>query len=238
MKIKMCTLTGVDETTNLNRLVNLSESFEFAEWGILYSPARQGTPGRYMSVASIERTLESLPRHIKIALHICGRGVPDLVQAEPIVSRLVDLIAQREGRIQLNFNAKRTPAEIRDIARCVAQLSPTRVITQYNTNNAYVWSQINQSNHQVLFDASGGNGIQCENWPTPLPLECGYAGGLGPGTIKTNLDAIAKVAQDREIWIDMEGKIRVDHDGVDVFCLDRCEQVLRETQQWTSDNKT
>lgn len=234
MKIKFCTLTGVDRETDLDRVSDLSAKYPFSEWGVLYSPSRQGEPGRYMSTLLISSALHTLPSHVKVALHICGQGIADLIAGEKVVSDLVELVANRGGRIQLNFNARRTPVQMSDLRRTIAKLSPLKVITQHNVSNTYVWSQIPLSNHQVLFDSSGGNGVKCAAWPNPLPLDCGYAGGLGPGTMARDLDDISRVAQDRETWVDMEGRLRMNQDCVDVFSLDLCEQVLSETSEWMS----
>lgn len=185
-----------------------------------------------MTASSIESTVKSLGNHVNVALHICGGGVPGLIAGEPEVSRLASLVGERGGRIQLNFNAKRGTVNTPDLRRTIEKLAPMRVITQHNRNNAYLWSEIPLQNHQSLFDSSGGNGVKCKVWPNPLPSDCGYAGGLGPGTMADDLDAIATVAQDREIWIDMEGRLRVEHDGSDRLCLDLCEQVLNETSEW------
>ena len=37
MSLKYCTFTGVDENTNLSKLIEISKDFPFVEWGILYT---------------------------------------------------------------------------------------------------------------------------------------------------------------------------------------------------------
>ncbi len=185
-----------------------------------------------MAANSIEGLLKSLEIHVNVALHICGGGVPGLIAGEPEVSRLASLVSERGGRIQLNFNSKKGTVHTPDLRRTIEKLAPMRVITQHNRNNAYLWSEVPLQNHQSLFDSSGGNGVKCKVWPNPLPSYCGYAGGLGPGSMSDDLDNIATVAQGREIWIDMEGRLRIEHDGSDRLCLKLCEQVLSETNEW------
>ncbi|MEI7997808.1 MAG: hypothetical protein WCH01_23235, partial [Methylococcaceae bacterium] len=58
LNLKFCTLTGVDEKTSLMQIAELSERFPFVEWGFLYSPKRQGNPGRYPSVKRLHEAFE------------------------------------------------------------------------------------------------------------------------------------------------------------------------------------
>jgi phosphoribosylanthranilate isomerase len=83
------------------------------------------------------------------------------------------------------------------------------------------------SNHQVLFDQSGGRGIETTEWETPLENKiCGYAGGLGPQNINEQFSLIQSVA-DRPFWIDMEGKIRTE----DILDLALCKEVLSKVSK-------
>jgi len=108
MNLTHCTLTGVDARSDLNTLRDLSRDFPKAEWGFLYSPSSQGQPGRYPSVEFLRKTFAKLVYwpEVRVALHICGRGVADLLQMEPTVSLLVQHVEEHGGRVQLNFNAR------------------------------------------------------------------------------------------------------------------------------------
>jgi hypothetical protein len=76
----------------------------------------------------------------------------------------------------------------------------------------------------VLFDASAGRGLTPRRWPAPLPgVRCGYAGGLGPETIATELPLIEQAADGEPYWIDMESRLRA---GAKDFPLDRARRVL------------
>ena len=78
----------------------------------------------------------------------------------------------------------------------------------------------------MLFDASRGCGIERSDWPVPLPgTHCGYAGGLGPDNLATQLTRIQAAAGDYAYWIDMEGKLRTPED---LFDIGRAEACLRE----------
>lgn len=224
MAMKICTLTGVDETTPLIELAVIADLYPHVEWGFLYSPKRAGTPGRYPSVERIERALTEVPKYVRLALHICGIGVPHLLEAEPIVSRLVERIAARGGRIQLNFNAADGEVNL-DELRVVIESNPNvNFITQHNPSNQRVTQHLlGLPNHAVIFDASGGRGVIPPSWPAPFSsMPCGYAGGLGPETLETQLTLIQKAAGDADYWVDMEGKLRDVHGRFDLRSARNC----------------
>lgn len=234
LNLKSCTLTGADERTDAEQLERLSKRFPFVEWGFLYSPTRQGQPGRYPSIEHLKDTLRSLPAAIHVALHVCGDGVPNLLSGGSTERGLLDLVATRGGRIQLNFNQTRRPLDLEVLAKLLAAHPETVFITQHNAANHGVWTALGERglpNHAVLFDGSGGRGIPCSEWPLPLPIPCGYAGGLGPANIDAELKRIARVVEGRPTWIDMEGRLRrVDAQGTDWLDLSACEACLAKTQ--------
>lgn len=243
MQLTHCTLTGVDERTDLQQLLSLSATYPFAEWGFLYSPKRQGEPGRYPSVAFLREALGSLPHSVKVALHLCGTAVTDVLASEPTVTELVWFVLMRAGRVQLNFNQRRKPVELERLREFIvkgtraADSADFAVITQHNSANEDVWKAFaDLPGYAVLFDASGGRGQPAEEWPAPLPVACGYAGGLGPENLHDELECIALVAGERRIWVDMESSLRaVISDNTDWLSLTRCERVLEQAQPWAID---
>lgn len=239
MKLSLCTLTGVDEHTDLNRIANLSERFRDAEWGFLYSPKLQGQPGRYPSVDFIKKALNTLPPYANIAVHVCGKGVADLLNKEAVMQQLLLSVTQRAGgkRIQLNFNQINKPVDIPALRNLISENPSITFITQQNEANATLWMALEGiENHAVLFDSSGGRGVSPEAWPAPMPISCGYAGGLGVDNITAQLKAISSVAPNSSHWIDMEGSLRdVDQHGHDWLNLDRCEAVLLATKNFVSE---
>jgi hypothetical protein len=226
MPLTRCSLTGVDETTPLVELVAVSDLYPFVEWSFLYSPDRQGTRGRYPSVARLRRAFKDLPSMVKVALHVCGNGVPQLLDGEPVVSGLFEQVRTRGGRVQLNFDA--TEGEV-DVARLHAfMLSRPDVtfITQHSDTNAPVAAALaDVPNRAVLFDASLGRGHAPDVWPAALPsVQCGYAGSLGPEELPRALPRIYEAAGNADFWIAMEGRLRDAHDRFDThaarICLD------------------
>lgn len=226
-QITYCTLTGVDERTDLSMIAGLSTQYPSVEWGFLYSPKRQGQPGRYPSVEFLQAAFKTLPANVNVAFHVCGEGVHQLIEGEATVSELVKLVGQRAGRIQLNFNAHAIGSTftIEQVRFCIETHSPIEFITQYNQSNVHVWKLLKDcKNHSVLFDASGGRGIETTDWEAPLPgVRCGYAGGLGPANVAAALTKILEATGNAPFWIDMEGKLR---DGDDWFDLNAARAVL------------
>lgn len=235
MQLSHCTFTGVDDATDLSQLAELSGKSPIVEWGFLYSPKRQGSPGRYPSVATMRRAFQELPAFVRVAWHVCGQGVADLLEGEAVATELALMVGARQGRIQLNFNQGRAEVDLAKVGAWLAERDGVTVITQHNSANAAVYEALlGHGNHAVLFDASGGQGLSPDAWPAALPgTSCGYAGGLGPGSLQVELDRIAQVAAGRVTWVDMEGRLRSsDAEGVDRFNLQKCRDCLLEVNSW------
>lgn len=218
-----CTLTGVDDATDLGRVAELMDEYPFAEFGVLWSQTRAGER-RYPS----KTRLEAIARRFhggRIALHVCGRAVADFV----VCNAAAPAVAASFPRVQLN--ARFTPTEAWEEAfDAMLAVRQGVVITQHNEANAPFSTMFpRRANHAILRDASCGRGVAPDVWPTPLPGKlCGYAGGLGPNEIDAALPAIAAAADGAQFWIDMESKLRVD----DVLDLDACATVLRKVAAW------
>jgi hypothetical protein len=100
MKLTHCTFTGVDEASDLSIIDHLSLAFPIVEWGFLYSPKRQGQPGRYPARTWIETAFKTLAPHVPVALHLCGDGVRFLLEGQDDELGLLHLVHKRGGRIQ------------------------------------------------------------------------------------------------------------------------------------------
>ena len=224
MPMAICTMTGASDSNDLSSLFRLSDAFPFVEWGVLYSESQAGQGGRYPSFDWITRFIEqkqaaSVPA--KSALHVCGGAVRDLIEGK---GRVIE-IADHFDRIQVNF---RSPDFDIEAIRAMIRSRPKQtIITQHNEANFHLWAFLyGVPNHAVLFDTSGGRGVECAEWLNPLPgKRCGYAGGLGPDNVFSELPKILEAADGEEFWIDMEGKLR---DADDQFDLDRVKKVLTD----------
>lgn len=233
MAITKITMTGVDENTDLRRLAALSKIEPNVEWGFLYSPKQQGCPGRYPSIDFLKEAFSALPRTVKIALHVCGKGVSDLFAGEPVVHALVDSLSARSGRLQLNFNHRKSPVDLHSLAKFLSDHPSLPVITQIHDGNTDVQPELfkilglTPKNHELLFDSSGGRGKVATSLEAPrYGIHCGYAGGIGPENIRERIAAINEVVGNLDTWIDMESSLRTLEDGTDRFDLQKCLAVI------------
>ena len=221
------TLTGVDEQTRLFDVIELSERFPFVEWGVLYSPNRAGKEGRYPGVDNAFHILRELREHgVSTAVHLCGGGVIGALDGRDANALA---LAELGGRVQLNFNQARKALDL-DTVDAFANRLGKPVITQHNKANETVHLHLTSPFHQVLFDASGGRGTRPDHWPAVLPgIRCGFAGGLGPENVASEIDRIADASHGYPFWIDMESSLR---DREDRFDLGVCEEVLTAVEHW------
>lgn len=206
MKVERITLTGPDERTDVAALMTLVQQHPALEVGLLYSATPEGR-NRYPSkpwIESVARILEG-----RCALHVCGGTARRQLQSGDLAS-----IVQFTARVQVNGTLSAEEAE--DLARKVPVL-----ITQHNAHNQALLN-VQARNHEILIDASGGRGLRPEEWHVPdTPKAVGFAGGLGPDNLETELKRIALVAR-LGAWTDMENRLRVD----DWFSVDLAKACL------------
>jgi len=223
MQLKYCSITGADDPVDVGDLTRLAAEFPFVEWAILLLPARAGTP-RFPTLDWIEK-FSSRYTGAHTAMHLCDDGLLGFIAGRQDILEIM----QGFSRIQLNLKfgdveGKYDPADL--VAR-VRAMPDKQFILQYTKDKKGLLPLFkNVPNHAVLFDASAGRGISPDEWDVPLPGHfCGYAGGMNPDNVATNIDMIAKVAAGHATWIDMETGVRSN----DVFDLDKVRRVLEIT---------
>lgn len=228
--LKLCTLTGVDERTSFDWIIEAAALHPRAEFGILLSATADGSDNRYPQRDFIEEYAAAMQSAmVNTALHVCGRAVRMFVEGD---SGIRDLAA-RFGRVQLNFNAQNIVFTMEDLDAAIRSFARP-VITQHNEANAAVAASIKASNHHVLFDASGGRGIHSKDWPQRLKGKLyGYAGGFGPETILFDLRGASDASEKQSFWIDMESRLRRDN-WLDISI---CDSVLRCVSAWIDAEK-
>lgn len=225
------TMTGVDDSTSMGELMRISEKYPLVEWGFLYSPSQEGGGGRYPSLKTLHTFFQELPASVDVSLHFCGKGVTDLLDREQEATGLLKAIAQRNGRVQLNFNSKKRSISIDALSELFEEYPETEFITQLNSANLDIHEKIQPHyNHSLLFDSSGGQGILCGRWSAPIPgWHCGWAGGLGANNLLNELALIQKAATRHLFWIDMESSLR---DGEDKFSTIEAERCLEKVMEY------
>lgn len=229
-RLVCCTLTGIDAGVPFETLQELTRRHSYAEFGVLYCTSKQGR-GRYPRLSWINKLAQQARDQpgVRLALHVCGTAVEDLLLGQGHVTE----IAEAFPCIQLNFVASQQPLHF--VCDLLDRNPEKTFITQHNTRNAGLWRSLsNKPNHSVLFDASGGKGLEPDAWQAPLEITpeklpfqafdplCGYAGGLGPDNLAMHLELVARVTQQHPFWVDMETKLRNSSDDFDVTAAQAC----------------
>lgn len=185
-------------------MVELSAKYPI-EWGILFSPKRQGS-GRYPSLGYIRKVIA---QPLDFAAHLCGGDAREVIESGK--SRHDSYLAM-VNRVQINTaDPNIQPSLIAQWAEAVSLKGILQCRGQFPKISAV----------DVLFDASGGRGIVPATWPkAPAGQFVGYAGGLSPSNVAEAVSKISALANN--YWIDMETGVR---DANDRFDLNLCRQV-------------
>ena len=231
--ITQVTFTGIDERTDIVRLVKIQRKYPFVEFGFLVSRSRQGKENRYPDLSVLEK-LEGLG--LNLSCHVCGSLAREIIlenqtrrfarysdaSLRDYLGRFMSLFK----RVQLNVaEAKDLPEEtliwIPDgIEELIIQQNPARLQFRHIT-------YIGNFEPTHLMDASGGRGKETNFIPHLWDNRTGYAGGLNPENIIRKIQPLFKVKPRIEykddFWIDMESGVRTD----DWFDLDKVESVLK-----------
>lgn len=247
--IARITFTGVDALTKNEDLIEVSkkarQSGLLVEWGLLFSKDRAGQPGRYGTALAIAQRLQDLG-NLNLAIHFCGKAVDDVLNQADSEALCLLQAAQLHGncRVQLNFNnqvKKFTPEHIGHLMESFPSID---FILQANANNSGFIRELSSrafgqapaalaqlARLQVLFDASGGKGIEPSSWPDPTDGQgfvVGYAGGLGPENIVSQMRSIESLKPPFKAWVDMEGRLREQ----DIFAVAKCQAVIDSIREY------
>lgn len=256
MILDRVTITGADCSVSPRDLAALSEEFPFVEWGILVS-ASQGTAEKnhvFVPRFPDKEWIEDLKKvaaqnPMQLSMHICGRWVRQLLLGKvDLPEWLIHGPAFR--RIQLNFHAEDTPCNPQEFYISLLSLGHRQYIFQIDgvVGNKHLESVYAENDDKFiidavpLFDVSGGAGTLPKEWPKPCYMANdvdyvyhGYAGGLGPDNLETQLPLIAEVAGNARIWVDMETKVRSEDDKQ--FDLGKVRKCLEICRPWIENEK-
>ncbi len=218
-KPEFITFTGVDAQTDPAAMVRLVNDYPGRiEWGVLFSPKRQGLEPRYPLLHFITELVREVP--MVYAAHLCGGDARAVIEHGE--SPHDELLGAFFARAQINTaDPKVQPSLIKSWADTL----PLRAILQCRGEFPDVKAV------DVLFDASGGRGISPGSWPKPAPGRInGYAGGLNPDNVANSVQKISArfmhSCSGATYWIDMESGVRDEQDRFDVAkCRAVCEAV-------------
>jgi hypothetical protein len=223
MKIDLMTFTGADESVTPDKVVRLAEEYPNikTEWALLLSKNNKGKRTRYPSIAWMENFVKGTS--LRLAGHFQGVWLRDMCEGRPSFAADHHFLWAALQRIQMNFHSE--PAIINE--RFVDQADKDKqYIFQMDGVNEAVYANLQSKLNIVpLFDTSAGAGIVPDSWPVPMhPTYNGYAGGLGPDTLKEQLKKIEDAVGDGVVWLDCETRIRSNDDKL--FDLDKCRKML------------
>jgi hypothetical protein len=247
MRLSHLTFTGADDSVDPEALARISARDPLVEWGLLFDAERCGQP-RFPSEAWRREFYRAAP-HARRAAHVCGLPLLSELAAVAVPSASMlgsELCGESTlqppfGRIQLNFDAQRLPLAVltglvagwRGGRWRRADGAPLGLITQHNEGNRQVHELFAETSsngmrypafYSVLFDASGGRGLQPAAWPARPPgLACGYAGGIAEHNITALLRSLAATESEAlPVWFDAESGVR----SGERFDLDKVGKVI------------
>jgi len=246
MIIDKVTITGADDATDIQEMLEFSRRFDRIEWGILLSETKMGTP-RYPSKEWLARlhphgkmmdpVFYAMPTgllmRMHLAMHVCGKWTKNILKNAP--DEFVYKTAWNFDRIQMNFShgEEFDPEFAKSLS--IGTNNDKQYIFQVGKAGDNPAMRLAQESLDVavLFDRSGGKGKSPDEWPAPLEgLYCGYAGGLNPDNITEELRKIAAVVNvDQHIWIDMESGVRTD-DKLDMAKVEACYMAAVHQPTW------
>jgi len=231
--VDVVTVTGADDSIRPEDLVPIAKDYPFVEFGILLSKQQQGTK-RFPSLDWLEE-LYILWRQERLALcgHLCGRWVRDLLLGEQTFFKDFGYIWEMFGRFQLNFHAEPYQVNEKEFCEILRQYFASKpIIFQMDGENEKIFHSL-EARWRIqafpLFDKSGGTGLLPEEWPKQPNKYCGYAGGLSPDNLQTEMQRIANVTTG-PIWIDAETLLRSEND--EVFDLEKVHRFLEAAKPW------
>lgn len=220
-KLTHITFTGVDEWTDIERLVSIQQRYPKAEFGVLLSKNWQDNGNRYPSPQFIEKLRG---RGLRLSGHLCGSLARDVLgmggfhNIKKPISALLDIFQ----RVQLNVSGyteydstEIIPGPLQEVI--IQQGDDRRLFEQCYINNGEFIA--------ILLDKSGGLGVDT---PIVIPpyafrIHAGFAGGITPDNVIDKMAAITSSSSVGKFWIDMESGVRTD----DHFDLDKVEDVCK-----------
>lgn len=248
-KVRYVGFCGADDSVVAEVLPVISAQYPFIEWGVLFRTDLEGTP-RYASPAWVEHLSALHKAHgnkMHLAAHFCFNRCQEVLDGNSTFAAYVHSLGF--GRIQINATAANgvvvddanLSQVVANIRKVMTDVPTVEFIFQLNDETKPIWNLLSvnpPANVSILHDASCGKGVGIAEFPSPshsngVPL--GYAGGIGPATIASVLQAVGEVVPGdksvKPVWIDMESSLRtlvaVNKDGSkleDVFDINKCMQ--------------
>lgn len=219
MKLRYITCSDPREHNSIKSIINLAR-LQHAEIAVQCHPSKMsaGMP-RNVWFNNLLCEMNQISR-THLAIHINAEWATDICTKGIIPNIILDWIKIEKQhnkpliqRIQINMpKAAADNIDVNALRGVLYDFRHTEFIFQYNDKTKDAIERLHKSyaKFSILFDASGGNGIEPNEWKKPLYAEhpMGYSGGLSPDNVIKHLNKINALAGDSEIWIDAEGKLK------------------------------
>lgn len=239
--IKTVTVTGADDSVNIEDLFKIQNEFPFVEFGILISDrySFSGGANRFPSRDWIKKLInENNKSSLKLNLsgHICGNWVKHLLLGTfPDFSEIDSKMFHAFNRWQINTHAQKHKIDFDKLEAILKYLAYDNksVIFQIDNVNDIITECKKRKHENIsgLFDLSHGAGILPSEWPKPTDgVYCGYAGGLSPSNVIDQIEKIIPLVDEKIIWIDAETHLRSDDDRN--FDLNKVEIFLKNSEKY------
>lgn len=248
MKLKYITCSDPREDVSVNDMMRLMRYAPQVEIGIQAHPSAMsnGMP-RNAWFKHLMTLVSNIDMPMNVAVHVnyqwcdmlCGGGMPDELDNWFKMTRYgTQTPAIRRWQLNIGDGTKNWDANA--VAKLIAEHPQNEFILPYNAGVAQKIEQLNKTGAQfsLLYDSSYGYGITPEKWDAPVydthPM--GYAGGLSPENVATQLAKIAQqVPTDYTTWIDAEGRLM--RPNTRQFDVTRAISYVENALCWT-ENKT
>jgi hypothetical protein len=231
------TVTGADDSVSVQDLQDIQARYPFVEFGILFSKSQCGAP-RHPS----DNWLKALAHHggkLRLAGHLCGQYATDFLYGDLRFPREFGRnLWLKFGRWQINTHGELHDYDSYRLLDAIDSLAEKKqsVIFQYDRVNISMIKDIigyDPENVQVLFDLSHGTGTLPKEWPTlDLGVPVGFAGGLSPDNLASQIDKIHTASAGNNSWIDVETHLRSQNDAL--FDLEKVARFLEVAQPFVN----
>lgn len=218
MKLSCVTITGADDSIDVEELFLLSERFPFVEWGILCSEIKSGS-NRFPSINWLDSLSTFKSKDTKFSAHLCGIYAKDVIfqnmlylplKCEHLFQRVqLNVMQKHFHKIDFSYlnNINKISDKIEWICQYRGGLQDDKKIAEMESYDCF----------SVLYDISGGKGVSPSSWIKPFEkIKTGYAGGLSPNNLEKELANINELVDNHKVWIDMESGVRTSNDKFDL----------------------
>lgn len=224
-KLKHITFTGVDDFTDISRMIDIQKKYPLVEFGILLSENWEKKGKRYITPSNLSR-LKNVG--LNLSCHLCGRIARKAIKNDfSYAMNLCDGVFDIFKRCQLNVSTMKTSKTIALDLPC----NLNEIILQQKSVDECNLFLNNQNNSQIsmLLDASGGRGIDTQIEVFRSTNKIGYAGGISVFNIRNKILTLENSNEVASYWVDMESSLRNESDEFDLDIVTTILQIIEES---------